>query len=100
MVANCIIANAACLGYFLCRCDFNVLPHVIVPLLGIAAFTPAWLTAAGLPVFPLVSELTAPISYAGPAVAIWIGLSLVWMLVLYLLKPQRVGDVSRVHFDE
>jgi amino acid transporter len=102
LVANYIIANAACLGYFTRRrrSDFNVLLHLIVPILGIAAFTPAWLTAAGLPVFPFVTELTAPISYAGPAVAIWMGLGLIWMIVLYLTHPQRVADVSRVHLDE
>jgi amino acid transporter len=102
LVANYIIANAACLGYFTRRrrSDFNVLLHLIVPILGIAAFTPAWLTAAGLPVFPFVPELTAPISYAGPAVAIWMGLGLLWMIWLYLTRPQRVADVSKVHLDE
>jgi amino acid transporter len=102
LVANYIIANAACIGYFTRkrRSEFNVLLHLVVPILGIAAFTPAWLTAAGLPVFSFISELTAPISYAGPAVAIWMILGLGWMLWLYSKHPQRVADVSKVHLDE
>src|SRR5262249_32115107 len=53
LVANYIVANAACLGYFLRqrRADFNPVLHVVVPILGILAFVPAWLTAAGLRVF-------------------------------------------------
>ena len=102
LAANYIVANAACLGYFTRRRreDLNVLLHIVVPVLGIAAFVPAWLTAAGLPVFSFVPNLTPPISYAGPAVAVWMVLGLIFMIWLYRAHPQRVADVSRVHLDE
>jgi hypothetical protein len=44
----------------------NVLSHLIIPLLGIAAFVPAWLTAAGIKAFSFVAPLTPPYSYMGP----------------------------------
>jgi amino acid transporter len=102
LVANYIVANAACLGYFLRRrrAELNVFLHVVVPVLGILAFVPAWLTAAGLPVFSFVSELSPPISYAGPAVAVWMVLGLGYVLWLRARHPERVADVARVHLDE
>src|SRR5437868_14716951 len=48
LVAIYILMNAACIGFFARRrSGFNPLLHLVVPLLGIAAFVPAWLTAAG-----------------------------------------------------
>ena len=102
LVAMYIIANASCIGYFLRRgrSEFNVFLHLIVPILGIAAFVPAWLTAAGLRFASWVPPLTAPLSYAGIAVGIWMGLGLLYGGYLYLRHPERVADVSRVHLDE
>src|SRR5438309_1797095 len=55
LVAIYILMNAACLGFFARRgTGFNWLSHLIIPLLGIAAFVPAWLTAAGIKVFSFV----------------------------------------------
>src|SRR5207253_162903 len=53
LVAIYILMNAACLGFFARRGmgGFNWLSHLVIPLLGIAAFVPAWLTAAGIKVF-------------------------------------------------
>lgn len=102
LVANYIIANAACIGYFTRRrpSDFNVVLHLVVPILGILAFIPAWLAAAGLKVFSFIPKLAAPISYAGPAVAVWMVLGIIYGAWLYRRHPQRIADVSRVHLDE
>lgn len=43
----------------------------MIPVLGIAAFVPAWLTAAGIPAFSFVTRLSPPVSYMGPGVAVW-----------------------------
>jgi len=49
LVAIYILMCAACIGFFARRrSGFNWLSHLIIPLLGIAAFVPAWLTAAGI----------------------------------------------------
>lgn len=102
LVAIYIVVNAACMGFFLRRRreDFNPISHIVIPILGIAAFVPAWLTAAGLPVFSFISKLPAPISYAGPGVAVWMVLGIVALVVLYSRHPDRVAQVSHVHLDD
>ena len=35
--------------------EFNVLLHLMVPILGVVAFMPAWLTAAGIPAFLFIA---------------------------------------------
>ncbi|MDQ0989386.1 APC family permease [Streptomyces sp. V3I7] len=97
-----IVVNLACAGYFLRRGRAALKPvrHVMFPLLGIAAFVPALLTAAGLPVFDFVSRLTAPVSYAGPVVGVWMAVGVVALLVLLRRHPDRIADTARVHLDE
>jgi amino acid transporter len=100
LVAIYILMNAACIGYFARRrTGFNVLSHLIVPVLGIAAFVPAWLSAAGIKAFSFISPLTPPYSYMGPGVAGWMVLGLSYLIYLYARDPQRVTDVGLVHLD-
>jgi amino acid transporter len=102
LVAIYIVSNIACFGFFARhrRAEFNPVFHVLIPALGIAAFVPAWLTAAGIPAFSFVSKLPAPISYAGPAMAVWMVLGLIWLIVLYRRHPARVTEVARVHLED
>ncbi|OIJ95692.1 APC family permease [Streptomyces colonosanans] len=97
-----IVVNLACAGYFLRRRRelFNPVRHLLFPLLGIAAFVPALLTAAGLPVFDFVSPLTTPVSYAGPIVGVWMAAGVVVVLVLLRRHPGRIAETARVHLDE
>ncbi|HET9975746.1 MAG TPA: APC family permease, partial [Streptosporangiaceae bacterium] len=100
LVAIYILMNASCLGFFARRgAGFNWLSHLVVPLLGIAAFVPAWLTAAGIKVFSFVTPLAPPLSYMGPGVAGFMVLGLIYMIILYRTNPQRVADVGLVHLD-
>jgi amino acid transporter len=100
LVAIYILMNVACIGYFARRrTGFNVLSHLIVPLLGIAAFVPAWLSAAGLPVFNFISALTPPLSYMGPGVAGWMVIGVIYLVYLYARDRQRVTEVGLVHLD-
>ena len=71
LAAIYILMNAACIGYFARASTrgtrrFNPLLHVIIPVLGIVAFVPAWLTAAGIKAFSFVAPLSPPFSYMGP----------------------------------
>lgn len=102
VVAVYIVVNAACLGYFARRRrgELNVVTHVVVPLAGIVAFVPAFLTAAGLPVFSFISKLTPPVSYAGPVVGAWMVAGAVYLGYLLRSAPGRVEEMSRVHLDE
>jgi amino acid transporter len=100
LVAIYILMNAACIGFFARRgTGFNWLSHLIIPLLGIAAFVPAWLTAAGIKVFSFVTPLKPPYSYMGPGVAGFMVIGLIYMIYLYRTHPGRVTDVGLVHLD-
>ncbi len=103
LVAVYIITNASCIGFFSRSRDhkLNVLSHVIIPVLGIAAFIPAWCAAAGfkIPGFSFITPLAPPLSYMGPAVAIWIALGVIYLVYLYLTNPRRVVDVGLIHLD-
>jgi amino acid transporter len=106
LVAVYIVVNAACIGYFASAANrgpgrrWNPLLHLIIPLLGIAAFIPAWLTSAGIRAFSFVSALTAPSSYMGPGVAGFMVVGVFYLIYLYARHPQRVTEVGLVHIDE
>jgi amino acid transporter len=100
LVAVYILMNVACIGYFARRrTGFNVLSHLIIPVLGIAAFVPAWLSGAGIPAFNFISALKPPLSYMGPGVAGWMVIGLIYLIFLYARHPQRVTEVGTVHLD-
>ncbi|MGW0212237.1 APC family permease [Streptomyces sp. NPDC003233] len=96
-----IVVNLSCAGYFLRagRAALGPVRHLVFPVLGIAAFVPALLTAAGLPVFDFVTELTAPVSYAGPIVGVWMVAGVVVLLLLIRRHPERIAETARVHLD-
>jgi amino acid transporter len=101
LVAIYILMNAACIGFFARRRGgFNPLSHLIIPVLGIAAFVPAWLTAAGIKVFSFVTPLAPPLSYMGPGVAGFMAVGVIYMVYLYRTNPGRITDVGLVHLDE
>jgi len=100
IVAIYILMNAACIGYFARGGrHFNVVSHLIIPLLGIATFVPAWLTSAGLKVFSFVAPLSAPYSYMGPGVGGFMIIGVIYLIYLYQHDPQRVTEVGLVHLD-
>ncbi|MFH7334749.1 APC family permease [Streptomyces sp. KHY 26] len=97
-----IVVNLACAGYFLRvgGSAFRPIRHLLVPVLGIVAFVPALLTSAGLPVFDFVTELAAPVSYAGPVVGAWMAAGAVVLLVLTRRHPGRIAETARVHIKD
>jgi amino acid transporter len=103
LVGIYIVMNAACIGYFgfRDRSKFNVLSHLIVPILAIVAFVPAWLTGAGIkaPGLSFITPLAKPLSYMGIAAGLWIGLGLIYMLILYVVRRSEVEQVAMVHLD-
>ncbi len=97
-----IVCDAACIGYYVRthRTDFNPLLHVVVPVLGIVAFVPALLAAAGIQVFSFIAPLSAPASYSGIIVGVWLLLGLAYLGYLMSRRPDGVAEMSRVHLDE
>ena len=100
LAAIYILMNAACIGFFARRGHgFNWLSHLVIPLLGIATFVPAWLTAAGIKAFSFITPLTPPLSYMGPGVAGWMIVGVIYLIYLYRRDPRRVIEVGLVHLD-
>lgn len=100
LIAIYIVVNISAIGYFARRRrGFHPVSHLIVPVLGVAVFVPAWLTAAGLPAFSFVTKLTGPLTYAGPAVGVWMVLGVIYLVYLYVRAPERVAEVGLVHLD-
>jgi uncharacterized membrane protein len=88
------------MGFFIKRrTGLNPLLHIVIPVLGIITFIPAWLTSAGLKVFSFVAPLAPPYSYMGPGVAGFMILGVIYMIYLYRAAPQRITDVGLVHLD-
>ena len=50
MIVIYMVFNLSCIMFYLrrARSEFNVLLHLVVPVLGIVAFLPAWFTALGI----------------------------------------------------
>jgi amino acid transporter len=98
-----ILMNAACIGFF-ARSDrhrLKIVSQVVIPVLGIAAFVPAWCAGAGVKIHGIswITPLGAPDSYMGPAVGAWMVIGLVYLICLYFIRPQLVVDVGLIHLD-
>jgi amino acid transporter len=104
LVAIYILMNASCIGFFARSRDhkFKIVSHLIIPVLGIAVFVPAWCAGAGVKIAGIswINPLPTPLSYMGPAVGVWMVIGLVYLVYLYLTHPQRVIDVGLIHLDE
>jgi hypothetical protein len=103
LVGIYLVMNVACIGYFARRSHgFSLVSHLIVPVLGIAAFIPAWLAGAGIkaPGLSFITPLSAPYSYMGPASAVWMVIGVVYLLYLYARHRQRITDVALIHLDQ
>jgi amino acid transporter len=103
IVAIYIFMNAACIGFFARSSShrFNLVSHLVIPVLGIAAFVPAWCAGAGVKIAGIswIRPLPAPLSYMGPAMAAWMVIGVGYLVYLYLTNSQRVIDVGLIHLD-
>ncbi|MEX6430101.1 MULTISPECIES: APC family permease [Ferrimicrobium] len=103
VVAVYILMNLSSMVYFaraISEERFNILSHGIIPILAIAFLLPALLAGAGIAVFSFISPLTAPASYAGPIVAIWLLLGVIVFIRLRAASPGAVSRISEVFLEE
>jgi amino acid transporter len=104
MIAIYMVFNLSCICYYLRRArpEFNILLHLIIPVLGILAFIPAWFTALGLggSFLKFVVPLSYPVSETGLAIGIWYVLGIVVLVTLYVRHPERLPEMRRVFADE
>ena len=82
-----ITLNVACIGFYLRerRSEFNVFLHLIMPVLGVLAFIPAIMAALGIgqSLISFITPLPYPLNLAGPVVAGWLAIGLVYLIILY-----------------
>jgi amino acid transporter len=104
MVAIYIVFNLSCIMYYLRfrRSEFNWFLHLVVPVLGIVAFLPAWFTALGIgkAVLKFVSPLSYPISETGLIIGVWFLIGLGVLIYLYARHPARLPEMRQVFADE
>jgi len=104
IIAIYMLINLACLLFYARerRSEFNILLHVLVPLAGIAVFVPAFLTGVGIghSVFKFVVKLPPPFNLVGKVDGILMGVGVLYLIVLYLWRPDRVRDTGKVFVEE
>jgi len=97
-----ILILVSCITYYwrFQRQDANIILHGIIPVLGIAAFVPAFLAAGGLRVFSFITKLTYPSSLAGLVDGIWVLIGVAYLVYLQLKHPDRLAQTGRIFDDE
>ena len=104
MIAIYMVFNLSCIFFYLRRqrSEFNVLLHGVIPVLGILAFIPAWLTALGLgsSFLKFVTPLSYPSSLTGPVIGIWFVIGLIVLAYLYARHPERLPEMKKVFADD
>ena len=104
MIAIYMVFNLSCLLFYLRRrrAEFNVLLHAVIPVLGILAFIPAWLTALGIgsSFLKFVTPLSYPSSETGLIIGIWFIIGLVVLAYLYARHPERLPEMKRIYADD
>jgi len=97
-----ILILLSCIVYFwrFKREDANIFLHGIIPVLGIAAFVPAFLAAGGIRVFSFISKLSYPSSLAGLVDGIWLVIGIAYLVYLQMKHPDRLAQTGRIFVDE
>jgi amino acid transporter len=95
-----VTVNVATIGYFLGegRADFNVVKHVLVPVLGIVAMVIGFVSALGGVTIPILNieipPLGAPFSYAPLIVGLWVLAGIVLFFMLRMRNPQATSEIG------
>jgi hypothetical protein len=101
-----ILVNLACIGYFWRsrRDEFNVIKHLIVPILGVIAMIPALLAVIGGLTIPILDIELPPyesaLRWTAPIVGIWVVLGVIAYFVLRSRNPEALERVSDVYGGE
>jgi amino acid transporter len=97
-----VATNLACIWYFFRerRPEFSWIKHFLIPVLGIAFFIPAWMSAVGITAFKFIAPLSYPATLVGPVVAVWYVIGLSYMVYLYRSRPERIADTAKVFVED
>lgn len=98
-----IAVNAAVIGFYLGerRDDFNVIKHLVVPILGVVAMIPAFLSVIGGLTIPILDielgSLTGDLVWVAPLVGVWMLIGIVLYFVLRARSPEAVDNLGAVY---
>jgi len=100
-----IACNIACIGYFARhrKEEQHLLSHIVVPIIGALLLIPGFFSVAGITGIPglrFISALTSPYKYAPYAMAAWLLVGIVALLVLRSRNPQAVDKVAHVYLED
>ena len=101
-----ILVNVACIGYFWRkrRDEFNVLKHVLVPVLGVIAMIPAALAVIGGVTIPILDITLDPytnyLRFTAPIVGVWVLLGIVIYVGLWFMNRAALDRVDDVYGGE
>jgi amino acid transporter len=94
-----IAVNIAAIGYYLGegRAEFNVIKHVIVPVIGVILLIPAFLGVLGGVTIPIldvpIPPLASPFDVVPLFVAIWM---IVGIVLYFVLRSRSAETIARV----
>jgi amino acid transporter len=94
-----VAVNLASIGYYLGegRAEFNVIKHVIVPILGVILLIPAFLNTLGGLTIPIlnipVAALPSPYNVVPPLVGLWM---LAGIVLYFVLRARAASTIERV----
>jgi len=98
-----IAVNVAVIGFYLGerRDDFNVVKHLVVPILGVVAMIPAFLSVLGGLTIPILNielgSLTGDLVWVAPLVGAWMLIGIVLYFVLRARSPEAVDNLGAVY---
>jgi amino acid transporter len=93
-----VAVNIACIAYFWRerRSEFNVIKHLLFPVLGIVLFVPGFFAALGIELFKFVSPLSYPLNLAGIVIAVWYVIGVALVIYFTIRHPERIRDTAKV----
>ena len=102
LVGIYLVMNVACIGYFLRKSGLQPALAPGHPGPRDTRLHPGMADGGGIkaPGLSFITPLSAPLSYMGPAVAIWMVIGVIYLVFLYVRDRQRVTDVAMIHLDE
>jgi len=95
-----IAVKLATIGFFLRerRDEFNVVKHLVIPILGALAVIPAFLGVLGGVTIPFrgteVPQLASPFDLVPILVAIWMAAGVVLYFVVRSIRPAAIGQIG------
>jgi amino acid transporter len=97
-----IAVNIACIAYFWRerRGEFNLIKHLLFPILGIVLFVPGFFAGLGITVFKFVSRLTYPLNLAGIVIGAWYVIGVVLVIYFTVRHPERIRDTAKVFVED